>query len=123
MKAVEVHNLEDPQLVEFALVAPEAARVSLVGEFNGWNASATRRRPAVSSPDGVPRMVPLPPTAMMRMTPGRRVEIRGAWRGSTPKSPSAPGTTTMSTCCESKRRSGETSSNSTLSAAMIVKAP
>ena len=32
------------QLVEFVLVAPRAARVSLVGEFNGWDASATPMR-------------------------------------------------------------------------------
>lgn len=30
--------------VEFMLVAPHAARVSLVGEFNGWDASATPMR-------------------------------------------------------------------------------
>jgi hypothetical protein len=34
------------QLVEFVLVAPRAARVSLVGEFNGWDASATPMRHA-----------------------------------------------------------------------------
>ncbi len=28
-------------LVQFALVAPNASRVAVVGDFNGWNASAT----------------------------------------------------------------------------------
>lgn len=32
------------QRVEFVLVAPRASRVSLVGEFNGWDASATPMR-------------------------------------------------------------------------------
>ena len=36
----------EPRLVEFVLVAPRAARVSLVGEFNGWDASATPMRHA-----------------------------------------------------------------------------
>src|SRR4051812_29560786 len=44
------------------------------------------------------------------MTPGFRVEIRGVWPISTPKKPSLPGTTTMSTCWLSSRRSGDTSS-------------
>ena len=29
-----------PQAVKFVLIAPQAARVSLVGDFNGWDASA-----------------------------------------------------------------------------------
>src|SRR3546814_2840995 len=40
--------------------------------------------------------------------------MRGAWPGRTSKSPSPPGTTTMSTGCETSRRSGDTSSKSTL---------
>ena len=32
------------RLVEFVLVAPRAAHVSLVGEFNGWDATATPMR-------------------------------------------------------------------------------
>src|SRR5215472_10806769 len=44
--------------------------------------------------------------------PGLIVEISGACPGSTPKFPSVPGTTTISTISESKRRSGVTSSNS-----------
>src|SRR5688572_5215815 len=50
------------------------------------------------------------------MTPGRTVEMRRAWPGSTPKSPSVPGTTTDSTSAENSKRSGETSSNLTVSA-------
>src|SRR5271166_1554659 len=50
------------------------------------------------------------------MTPGRTVEMSSEWPGSTPKLPSVPGTTTMSTASESSSFSGETSSNCTLSA-------
>src|SRR5919199_2929852 len=50
------------------------------------------------------------------MTPGRTVEISSEWPASTPKLPSPPGTTTMSTGSESSRRSGETSSNWNFSA-------
>src|SRR5687767_2464243 len=42
--------------------------------------------------------------------------MRRAWPGSTPKSPSLPGTTTDSTSAENSKRSGETSSNLTVSA-------
>jgi hypothetical protein len=48
------------------------------------------------------------------MTPGRTLETIGVWSTRTPKSPSAPGTTTMSTGWETSSRSGETNSNSTL---------
>src|SRR5262245_21788561 len=67
-----------------------------------------------------------PPSTKMRsvtlpfwkieITPGRTVEMRRAWPGSTPKSPSVPGTTTDSTSAENSKRSGETSSNLTVSA-------
>ena len=50
------------------------------------------------------------------MIPGRTVEMKSAWPGSTPKLPSSPGTTTMATSSESSSFSGETSSNLTLSA-------
>src|SRR6185437_3451718 len=50
------------------------------------------------------------------MTPGRTVEMNSAWPGSTPKSPSPPGTTTIPTASESSSFSGETSSNCSLSA-------
>src|SRR5215510_9024871 len=44
--------------------------------------------------------------------PGLIVDISGACPGSTPKFPSVPGTTTISTISENMRRSGVTSSNS-----------
>src|SRR5690606_32706923 len=61
------------------------------------------------------RSATLPP-AKIAMVPGRTVAIRGACRGMTPKSPSVPGTTTISTGLASSSRSGETSSNSIVSA-------
>src|SRR6185312_14836803 len=57
------------------------------------------------------------------MTPGRTVEMKSAWPGSTPKLPSLPGTTTMSTASDSNSRSGETSSNCTLSAMFLPRSP
>lgn len=36
----------DAHRVQFVLVAPEASQVSLVGDFNGWNAAATPLRPS-----------------------------------------------------------------------------
>src|SRR5674476_1624287 len=42
--------------------------------------------------------------------PGRSVETNGAWPASTPKSPSAPGTSTCSTSPENTSFSGDTSS-------------
>src|SRR5436190_23341856 len=61
---------------------------------------------------------PMPPTTMKRCstllpcststTPGRTVEISGAWPCRTPKSPSLPGTTTMSTSVLTSSRSGMT---------------
>src|SRR5258708_23597172 len=50
------------------------------------------------------------------MMPGRTAEMKRAWPGSTPKYPSVPGTTTISTSSERSSFSGETSSNLTLSA-------
>src|SRR5438309_1496153 len=47
----------------------------------------------------------------MSIVPGRIVEISGEWPGRTPKLPSVPGTTTISTSLETMRRSGVTSSN------------
>jgi len=41
---VAISQLPDsitPRAMKFVLIAPQAARVSLVGDFNGWNASAT----------------------------------------------------------------------------------
>lgn len=50
--------------VAFAIVAPGAARVNLVGDFNGWDARATPMRP---SADGRTWLVDLP------LAPGRHV--------------------------------------------------
>src|SRR5262245_60333103 len=65
-----------------------------------------------------------PPTTMKRCstllpwmtssTPGRTVEISGAWPCRTPKSPSLPGTTTMSASVARTSRSGMTSRKETL---------
>src|SRR5262245_62438359 len=65
-----------------------------------------------------------PPTTMKRLstllswmtssTPGRTVEISGAWPCRTPKSPSLPGTTTMSASVASTSRSGMTRRKETL---------
>jgi hypothetical protein len=41
---VAATNESPAQRVEFVLVAPRASRVALVGEFNGWDASATPMR-------------------------------------------------------------------------------
>jgi hypothetical protein len=48
-----------PRVVKFVLIAPEAARVSVVGDFNGWDSGAT---PAVRQSDGTwATFVPLRP--------------------------------------------------------------
>src|SRR6266436_8837522 len=52
----------------------------------------------------------------MSIMPGRIVEISGEWPGRTPKLPSLPGTTTISTSAETISRSGVTNSNWTRSA-------
>jgi hypothetical protein len=51
------------QVVKFVLVAPQAARVSVVGDFNGWDGSAT---PAVRQADGTW-------TTSIALRPGRHV--------------------------------------------------
>ena len=38
-----------PRVIKFVLVAPQAAKVSVVGDFNGWDPDAT---PAQRQPDG-----------------------------------------------------------------------
>ena len=61
----------DPQLpdslsarvVKFVLVAPQASTVSLVGDFNGWDAEAT---PATRQPDGTW-------ATFVQLRPGRHV--------------------------------------------------
>ena len=49
-RAAATAAADRPQLVRFVFAAPRARRVSLVGEFNGWNAEAT---PMHRSADGV----------------------------------------------------------------------
>jgi hypothetical protein len=47
------------RVVKFVLIAPQAARVAVVGDFNGWDISAT---PATRQPDGTwSTFVSLPP--------------------------------------------------------------
>ncbi|MEX2153173.1 MAG: isoamylase early set domain-containing protein [Gemmatimonadaceae bacterium] len=52
-----------PRAVRFVLIAPQAARVSVVGDFNGWDSDAT---PAVRQPDGAW-------TTYVPLRPGRHV--------------------------------------------------
>src|SRR5262245_53285102 len=52
----------------------------------------------------------------MLRTPGRRVEITGAWPRSTAKSPCEPGKTTCSASADRSTRSGLTNSNVNVSA-------
>lgn len=48
-----------PRVVKFVLIAPQAAHVAVVGDFNGWDLSAT---PARRQPDGTwATFVTLPP--------------------------------------------------------------
>lgn len=71
------------RVVKFVLPAPQAARVSVVGDFNGWDLAAT---PAVRQPDGSwATFVPL--------RPGRHVYsfvIDGTYFVSDPAAPMAP---------------------------------
>src|SRR5437879_2806370 len=51
-------RVEGPTLVRFALAAPNAERVSVAGDFNGWRADAA---PAERGPDGTWRVtLPIP---------------------------------------------------------------
>lgn len=52
-----------PRVIKFVLVAPQAAKVSLVGDFNGWDANAT---PAERQPDGSW-------ATFVQLSPGRHV--------------------------------------------------
>src|SRR5690242_11080618 len=61
------------------------------------------------------RVSPLTRPPRMSMTPGLSVEINGMCPASTPKSPSAPGTVTISATSETRSRSGETISKAILS--------
>jgi hypothetical protein len=50
--AAEKPQLPDsvvPRAIKFVLIAPQASRVSVVGDFNGWDTAAT---PAERQPDG-----------------------------------------------------------------------
>ena len=72
------------QLVHFVLVAPKATRVALVGEFNGWDATATPMRSVRS---GGLWLVALP------LPPGRHVYafvIDGSTWMPDPEAPLAP---------------------------------
>ena len=72
-----------PVAMKFVLVAPQASRVSVVGDFNGWNGSAT---PAVRQPDGTW-------ATWVTLTPGRHeysFVIDGTHFVPDPASPSAP---------------------------------
>jgi hypothetical protein len=40
---------DSPRVIKFVLIAPQAARVAVVGDFNGWDDTMT---PAVRQPDG-----------------------------------------------------------------------
>jgi len=52
-----------PRMVKFVLIAPDAQRVTLVGDFNGWNRDST---PAVREKDGSW-------TTFISLSPGRHV--------------------------------------------------
>jgi hypothetical protein len=68
---------------KFVLVAPQAARVSVVGDFNGWDGSAT---PAIRQPDGTW-------TTYVPLRPGRHVYsfvVDGTHFVSDPSAPIAP---------------------------------
>jgi len=52
-----------PRVVKFVLIAPQASRVALVGDFNGWNDQST---PAVRQADGSWTMA-------ISLLPGRHV--------------------------------------------------
>lgn len=72
-----------PRAVRFVLVAPQAARVSVVGDFNGWDGAAT---PAVRQSDGTW-------TTFVPLRPGRHVYsfvVDGTHFVSDPSAPIAP---------------------------------
>ena len=54
---------DSPSVVKFVLIAPQAARVAVVGDFNGWDDTAT---PAVRQPVGTW-------TTFVTLRPGRPV--------------------------------------------------
>jgi hypothetical protein len=71
------------KFVKFVLIAPQAARVSVVGDFNGWDRAAT---PAERQADGTW-------TAFVPLRPGRHVYsfvLDGTHFVSDPEAPIAP---------------------------------
>jgi len=77
-------TVDAPQEVAFVLVAPAASQVSVVGDFNGWDASAT---PMTRHTDGAAW------TVRIRLAPGRHVYafvMDGAQWVSDPLAPLAP---------------------------------
>lgn len=72
-----------PRAIKFVLVAPQASQVSVVGDFNGWDAAAS---PAARQPDGSW-------TTFVTLEPGRHVYsfvIDGAHFVADPAAPMAP---------------------------------
>ena len=82
----EISQLPDsiaPRAIKFVLVAPQAARVSVVGDFNGWDAKAS---PAERQADGTW-------TTYVQLRPGRHVYsfvLDGTHFISDPAAPIAP---------------------------------
>jgi len=71
------------RVVKFVLIAPQAVRVSVVGDFNGWDLGAT---PAEKQPDGTW-------TTFVSLRPGRHVYsfvVDGTHFISDPAAPMAP---------------------------------
>jgi hypothetical protein len=60
-QAPEAGPPSPPVLVRFALEAPAASRVALVGDFNDWDADATPLRPVLDRSGFWAVEVPLPP--------------------------------------------------------------
>jgi len=72
-----------PRAIKFVLVAPQAARVSVVGDFNGWDSAAT---PARREADGTW-------TTYVPLRPGRHIYsfvVDGTHFVSDPSAPIAP---------------------------------
>jgi|SRR5688572_14060274 len=72
-----------PRTIKFVLLAPQAARVSVVGDFNGWDLAAT---PARRQPDGTW-------AAFVNLAPGRHVYsfvLDGSHFVNDPAAPIAP---------------------------------
>ena len=72
-----------PRVVKFVLIAPQASRVAVVGDFNGWDGSAT---PAVRQANGTW-------TAFFPLAPGRHVYsfvVDGTHFVTDPSAPIAP---------------------------------